>query len=263
VTKSKEKAVTTPKNNIDANDEKCHKMQQLMLAEGGHGQEISELVDALRKIGYFESFRVTDNSLLSGDKVQKTPERKLKRGRKAAYRKMKKYYKSVKQYQKERLRRKLCWLLSGKHKESEIAEMLGISRRTVIRDMNRIKPYYFRMSRSYFSKLEQERIKEFNLKMEGATLKEQLKILTEEIEKVKTRYRVRQYLRHYQIILLDLTQLDPYGIPKLTIIPGGKGKRTLAFPHKIRVHIKANFEGKEFTADIGGIELTQTTSGWR
>jgi len=145
-------------------------MQQLMLAEGEHGQEISELVDALRKIGYFESFRVTDNHLLSGDKVQKPPERKLKHHRKAAYRRIKKYYKSPKQYQKERLRRKLCWLLSGKYKESEIAEMLGISRRTVIRDMNRIKPYYFRLSRAYFSKLEQDRIKEFNAKLEGKNI---------------------------------------------------------------------------------------------
>jgi len=170
--------------------------------------------------------------------------------------------KSPKQYQKERLRRKLCWLLSGKYKESEIAEMLGISRRTVIRDMNRIKPYYFRMSRAYFSRLEQERIKEMNLKLEGKSLFQRLNILTEEIAKVRTRYRVRQYLRHYQIIMLDLTQLDPYGIPKLTIIPGGKGKRTLAFPHKIRVHIKASYEGREFTADIGGIELTQTSGRW-
>jgi hypothetical protein len=182
VTKSKEKAVTTPKNNIDANDEKCHKMQQLMLAEGGHGQEISELVDALRKIGYFKSFRVTDKSLLSGVKCSETPERKLKHRRKATYRKIKKYYKTPKQYQKERLRRKLCWLLSGKYKESEIAEMLGISRRTVIRDMNKIKPYYFRLSRAYFSKLEQERIKELNLKLEGKNLFDRFQVLTKEIE---------------------------------------------------------------------------------
>jgi transposase len=262
VTKSDEKAVTNHKNNALTYDEICHKITQFKYREGGQKEEILELIDALQKIGYFKSFRVKETVQLSGDKSLKPQERTLKHRRKAAYRRIKKYYKSPKQYQKERLRRKLCWLLSGKYKESEIAEMLGISRRTVIRDMNRIKPYYFRMSRAYFSKLEQERIKEFNLKMEGATLKEQLKILTEEIEKVKTRYRVRQYLHHYQIIMLDLTQLDPYGIPKLTIIPGGKGKRTLAFPHKIRIHIKASYEGREFTADIGGIELTQTSGGW-
>ena len=220
-----------------------------------------ELIDALQKIGYFKSFRVKDNTQLSGVKCSETPERKLKHRRKATYRKIKKYYKSPKQYQKERLRRKLCWLLSGKYKESEIAEMLGISRRTVIRDMNKIKPYYFRLSRNYFSKLEQERIKEFNLKMEGKTLKEQFKILSEEIAKVRNRYRVRQYLRHYQIIMLDLTQVDPYGIPKLTFIP--KGRQTLAYPYKVRVHVKGNFEGKEFTADIGGFDITQTTrSRW-
>ena len=115
MTKSEEKAVTAPENNIDADDEKCHKMSQLMLASGEHTKEIKELIDALRKIGYFESFRVKENQQLSSDKTQKTPERKLKRRKKAAYRRIKKYCKSIKQYKKERLRRKLCWLLSGKY----------------------------------------------------------------------------------------------------------------------------------------------------
>jgi len=126
--------------------------------------------------------------------------------------------------------------------------------------MNKIKPYYFRLSRSYFSRLEQERVKEFNLKMEGATLKEQFQILSEEIAKVKKRYQVRQYLRHYQIIMLDLTQLDPYGIPKLTMIP--KGNQTLAYPYKVRVHVKGCYEGREFTADMGGFDITQKTKSW-
>ena len=168
--------------------------------------------------------------------------------------------KSPKKYQKERLRRKLCWLLSGKYKESEIAEMLGISRRTVIRDMNKIKPYYFRFSRAYFSKLEQERIKELNLKLEGKNLFDRFQILNKEIERVRNLYRVRQYLRHYQIIMIDLTQLDPYGIPKLTFTP--KGRQTLAYPYKVRVHVKGCYEGREFTADIGGFDITQTTKSW-
>ena len=123
MTKSEEKAVTAPENNIDADGEKCHKMSQLMLDKGDHATEISELVDALRKIGYFESFRVKDNAILSGDNYEKTQERTLKTHRKAAYRKMKKYYKSIKKYQKERLRRKLCWLLSGKYTYAQIGEI--------------------------------------------------------------------------------------------------------------------------------------------
>ena len=56
--------------------------------------------------------------------------------------------------------------------------------------------------------------------------------------------------------MVDLTQQD-YGMPKISFIP--KGKQTLAYPYKIRVHIKTNFEGKDFTADIGGFDIVQKT----
>jgi len=254
------KPAKTLEDNIGSNDEKCRKMEQLMLAEGDRAQEIRELINALRKIGYFQSFQVKDNEQFSSEKRQKTPERKLKTRRKAAYRRMKKYYKSIKQYKKERLRRKLCWLLSGKYKESEIAEMLGISRRTVIRDMNRIKPYYFRLMTSYFNKIEEDRIKEMKLKLEGKNTLEQFKILTDAMIVQHERFKTREYRRHYQIILLDLTQLDPYGIPKVTFIP--RGRQTLAYPYKVRVHVKGCYEGREFTADVGGFNIVQTSRSW-
>jgi transposase len=241
VTKSDQKPAKSSKNNIEANDEKCHLMRQLMLAEGEHAQEISELVDALRKIGYFESFQTKEKHTLSSDNYQETRSRKIKHRRKAAYRRIKKYYKSTRQYKKERLRRKLCWLLTGKYREAEIAEMLGISVRTVIRDLNRIRPYYFRLSRAYFRELEQERIKEFNAKLEGKALLQRLKILSEAIVEQRRRWKIRQYRRHYQIIMLDMTQADKYGIPKLTFIP--KGGQTLAYPYKVRVHFKGAYEG--------------------
>lgn len=260
MTKSDQKPAKSSKNNIEADDKKCHFMQKLMLAEGEHAQEISELVDALRKIGYFESFQTTEKYALSGDNLQEARSRKIRHRRKAVYRRIRKYYKSVRQYKKERLRRKLCWLLTGKYKEAEIAEMLGISVRTVIRDLNRIRPYYFRLSRAYFRELEQERIKEFNAKWESASLKEQFKLLTEAIAERRKRWQIRQYRRHYQIIMLDMTQADKYGIPKLTFIP--KGKQTLAYPYKIRIHVRGSCEGRSFEADIGGFEITQTTGSW-
>lgn len=34
-----------------------------------------------------------------------------------------------------------------------------------------------------------------------------------------------------------------------------RGKQTLAYPYKIWVHVKANFEGKDFVADIGGFDI--------
>ena len=60
--------------------------------------------------------------------------------------------------------------------------------------------------------------------------------------------------------MLDLTQLDKYGIPKLIFHP--KGRQTLAYSYKVRVIVKGNFEGKEFTADIGGFDIVQKTRNW-
>jgi len=261
MTKSMKKAAATTQNNIDADDEKCHKMQQLMLAEGEHAQEISELVDALRKIGYFESFRVTRNHTLSSPKPLETQQRRLKTRRKARYRRIKKYYKSIRQYKKERLRRKLCWLLTGKYRETEIAEMLGISVRTVIRDLNKIRPYYERLLRNYELNLKLERDKKLNELLATMSPTAQLKHLLARHERMLDVIRkMRKYRRHYQIIQLDLTDTDKCGIPKLTFIP--KGRQTLAYPYKVRVHIIGSYEGRKFEADIGGFEITQTHGSW-
>ncbi|UCE28551.1 MAG: hypothetical protein JSV85_04515 [Candidatus Bathyarchaeota archaeon] len=241
-----------------AYDEFCHKITHFPFRQPGQQVEILGLVDALRKIGYFRSFRVSENGAFDTEKDTKRHGRKLKRHRKAAYRRVRKYYKSVRQYKKERLRRKLCWLLSGKYRETEIADMLGISVRTVIRDINKIKPYYVRMSRAYFNRMEQDRIKEMNLKLEGKSLFERLDILTTAMIEWRKRFKLRPYRRHYQIITIDMTQQKNV-IPKITF-SGGK-RSTLAFPHKIRIHVKAVHEGREFTTDVAGIELTQTTEG--
>ena len=200
-------------------NEKSHKWSLSTLAEGDHGQEITQLIDALRKIGYFKSFQTTENMILNVEKDTETRARKLKPHRKARYRRIKKYYKSIKQYQKERFRRKLCWLLSGKYKETEIAEMLGINVRTVIRDMNRIKPYYYRLSRSYFSKLEQDKIREFNIKLDGATLKQQYQILSKALTDQLSLMRQRQYNHHVHKIFIDLDYIQYDGFPRITTWP--------------------------------------------
>jgi len=126
--------------------------------------------------------------------------------------------------------------------------------------MNKIKPYYFRLSRAYFGKLRQDKIHALNEQLEGATLKQQFDVLTKAIIQQRKLWKQREYKRHYQIIFLDLTQLDPYGIPKVTFIP--KGHQTLAYPYKVRVHVKGCYNGREFTADIGGFNIVQTSRSW-
>jgi len=59
---------------------------------------------------------------------------------------------------------------------------------------------------------------------------------------------------------LDMTQLDKYGIPKLTVLPHQTANKTLAYPYKVRVVIKGTYEGKIFEADLGGFDIAQKTS---
>jgi len=257
VTKSDQKAVSTPKNNIDTDDEKSHFMSQLMEERAERSNQIADLIESLRKIGYFRTFHVDDNGLFSGDKRQK---RKVKRRSKAVYRKIKTYYKSVHQYKKERLRRKLCWLLSGTITYPQIAEMLNISRRTVIRDINKIRPYYERLFRSYACKLQADRFREVQAKLATMSLSEKFDCLTNLMIERRKQMKQREYNRHFTILTLDMTKADSYGIPKLTI--NGKGS-TLTYPHKVRVHVIGRYEDKKFLAKIGGFNITQKTSyGW-
>jgi hypothetical protein len=65
--------------------------------------------------------------------------------------------------------------------------------------------------------------------------------ISDAIAEQRKRFQFREYKRHYQLIILDMTQLDHYGIPKLILHP--KGNQTLAYPYKVRVVVKGNFEG--------------------
>jgi len=259
MTKSTKKAVTTTKNNIPSYDKICHIMSQSMWRKGEHKEEVSQLIDALQKIGYFKSFRRSENEQFGTEKHSLKPERKLKTRSKASYRLVKKYYKSPYQYKKERMRRKLCWLLHGKFKETQIADMLGVSVRTVIRDLNKVKPYHYRMFQAACRQIQENHMKKLRLEMEGMSLTERYNTLLKAMETQRAIGTIRKYLRHHQIITIDMTQIS-YGIPKITF-SGGKHS-TLAFPHKIRIHVKAVHEGREFTTDVGGIELTQTSGGF-
>ena len=176
---------------------------------------------------------------------------------KASYRHIKTYYKSPYQYKKERKRRKLCWLLHGKFKETQIADMLGVSVRTVIRDLNKVKPYHWRMFQAACHQIQENHMKKLRLEMEGMSLTERYTTLMKLMRTQRAIATVRKYLRHQQIITIDMTQLS-YGVPKVTF--GGGEHSTLAFPHKIRIHVIAKDGDRKFTTDVGGITLTQTGS---
>lgn len=258
MTKSDQKPVQPSKNNIKANDEKCHFLSQLMLKRKEDSDQIAGLVEALRKIGYFRTFQTKDNCTFSSDFSTKLKERRHRNRNKARYRKIKKYYKSVKKYKTERARRKLCWMLSGTLTYEQIASFLHVSNKTVQRDMNKIRPYYERMFRSYAYQLQAERWTKIQDELATMTLSQQFDYLTKLIIEKRKQECFRQYGSHSTTYLIDLTNTDKLGIPKLSVIKKGT---TLAFPHKIYVKFMGVHEGKLFYATVLETTLSQK-SGW-
>jgi transposase len=256
-TKSKEKLAKDQQNNNASTYKKCPEMIQSMLEDERYLEILKAENGSFSKIADLLSFQDTESKDLSSvfDNSRRLNERKGPQ-----YRKINIYYKSKNQYWRERNRRKKAWELSGQGLTYEqIAIKLGVSEKTVQRDIKKIQPYYFRLSRNYFRKLEEERIKEFEAKLEGKTLHQRYKFLSEAMVEQRNRWKIREYRRHSQIIMVDMTQLE-YGIPKISFIP--RGKQTLAYPYKIRVHVKAKYEGKDFEVDIGGLDITQKTRNW-
>jgi len=114
------------------------------------------------------------------------------------------------------------------------------------------------MFRSYARKLQADRFREVQAKLATMSLKEQFKLLSKLIVEEREQRMFRKYRSHYTIITLDMTQADSYGVPKLTI---SQNSKTMAFPHKVRVHFKGSYEGRSYRADLGGFNMTQTR-GW-
>ncbi|MFC1487910.1 helix-turn-helix transcriptional regulator [Thermoproteota archaeon] len=256
-TKNKEKPAIHPENNNASTSEKCPERLQSMLEKEQLTKILGAENDSFSKISDLLAFQEQENqgfsSLLDNS-------RRLKHRKGPEYRKINRYYKSKSQYWSERNRRKKCWELSGQGLTyKQIAEKLGVSEKTVQRDIKKIQPYYFRLCRNYFSRLEQDRIKEFNAELEGKTLHQRFNILSKAMVEQHKLWKIREYRRHSQIISVDMTQQE-YGLPKISFIP--RGKQTLAYPYHIRVHVKANFEGKDLEVDVGGLEITQKTRNW-
>jgi transposase len=120
------------------------------------------------------------------------------------YRRVRKYFKSSGKYWGERSRRKRVLELSESLTCGEIAERLGVSERTVKRDLARIRPYYERQVRSDLWRLQQERNAESEARLEGKSPLEQLRILREIARERRRRAQSRDYLRHHMVVAVDL-----------------------------------------------------------
>jgi hypothetical protein len=214
-TKSQQKRVKITESNIDSIYEKCPKMSEFMLEEkeldnnrGTKNASFQEKADFLE----FQQLNNNNFSRFPHEEIIK------KEPRGPEYRVINKYVKSKKQYWKERSRRKKAWELSNKLTYKQIAEKLGVSEKTVQRDIRKIQPYYRRLSQKYFRELQQERIMKLETELEGKNLHQRFKILTRKWIEYQNLLKVRKYVRHLIKVVIDMNDLTE-GCPKITFWP--------------------------------------------
>jgi len=195
------KTVADPETNMGSTSEKCPRTSQLMLDEGNPLQNQNAENEYLRKLLDLGDFQQTNSEGFSNgfDAKQRVTKRKGPQ-----YRRINTYFKSTKQYWKERDRRKQAWELSGKHTYKQIAEKLGVSEKTVQRDIKKIRPYFYRLSRKYFRELEAERDRQLQAELEGKNVFQQFKILSRRLAEYQKLMQFRQYLRHSMFVTFDL-----------------------------------------------------------
>jgi len=248
-TKSKEKPVTGPVTNIGSTLEKCLDLSQLMLVEGRPGYSWGVENGSFRGIDDFLEFQEAENGVFSSFQDAKHTK---KRALGPRYRIVNKYVKSTKQYWKERNRRKRAWQLSGEGLTYEqIAEKLGVSEKTVQRDIKKIKPYYHRLSRKYLRELERERQSKLSEELKGRTLHQQLDILTTRWTEHQKLLKLRRYLRHRIIFTIDLDDMTD-GCPAIKPRPSISQGVSLYKPIYLKFQIQK--DGKK--TSIGEFKLS-------
>lgn len=234
-------------------------MSQLPLEERLVGQLSDTKLASLLKRSLNQDFRGQNNEELDYSSHTKShvPKRKG-----PYYRKIRRYFKSISQYKKERDRRKqiLQMFFVEYRSQQYMANKLGVSVSTVKRDLRKLQGYIKRQNNRVMRQFQEEQRQRLERRMEGLSLRERFDVLSEELERIHTLRKGANYRGHYTIIHLDMTQLDPYGIPKLTFLPRQTLNKNWAFPHKIDVRIKMMHEDKLFEASLGTIALRETRS---
>lgn len=246
-TKSKEKPAKAPQNNNASTSEKCPEMSQSMLREEGHNQNNRTEISSFPEIDDLLNFQDKDNE---GFSSVFDNSRRLKERKGPEYRRIDRYYKSKDQYWRERNRRKKAWELSGQGSNyKQIAEKLGVSEKTVQRDIKKIQPYYSRLSKKFFRELEQQRIDNLNAELEGKTLFQRFHILSNKMVDYRFLMKQREYNRHMIKIIIDMDD-QTYGFPAIHFWPNPpvslRGR-----PYYFQFHVRRS--GKQY--HMGEIKL--------
>jgi DNA-binding CsgD family transcriptional regulator len=144
------------------------------------------------------------------------------------YRRINAYYKSPKQYQKERgRRRKALQLLNQGLSFGQIAKQLGVNRRTVYRDLSKTKRYLKGQINAKLFEHEQEQIRKHEQALAGLSTAELFKCYTDLMCLGLRAFKQRRFEKHNFNVLINLDDLTN-GFP--SIIPENKNS-TMTLPY--------------------------------
>ena len=102
--------------------------------------------------------------------------------------------------------------------QRQIAERLGVSERTVKRDVAKIRPYQERKFRHQLRLLQKENDEKFEAELAGKTPLEQLKILAQKMAQRNKVLKMREYYHHQIYVSIDLDKAVN-GFPEIRIWP--------------------------------------------
>jgi len=233
--------------NTSANTmEKSPEMSQTKEAIGSLGQLLELESASFQETSFFSGFQRQDNSLFSSVS-NKIGNKSRKKG--PDYRRINRYFKSSKQYWRERNRRKTVWQL---HSEGltypQIATKLGVSEKTVQRDMAKVAPYWERKMINQWRKMEEERRDEFKRNISGLPLSKQFEYLHRENERLHNMWKTHDYVKKTLTFTINLPEIlrgiggQPYGRPWITSKPNSLNC-TL---HDLRIQFCIRMQGKTF-----------------
>jgi len=209
-TKSITKPDKTVKDTIHAPLQKSPLMSQFMEENMKLAQLLDSERDDFSETSLLNSFQKADSEVISKVLDSKGP----------YYRRISTYTKSIRQYWRERKRRKQVSQLSSEgHTYTEIADKLGVSLKTVQRDMKKVSRYYHGQLNKAWRIMKEERQRKWARELEGLSIWQQYKIVTGRLAKHQKIMRGREYKRHLMKIVIDMDDLRHDVFPTLKVWP--------------------------------------------
>lgn len=208
---------------MDSSLENCREMSNFMEQTEKSAQFWGSEDAYSRKRSSPEGFQRADNDDFSMHSDKKTASHERE---KPSYRRINRYFKSNKEYWKERNRRKQARQLHSEgYTYKQIAEKLGVSERTIQRDMNKTKSYRKSQMNKILREFLEEQQRQLLKQMKNMSLVERFRFLTEKIINHQNLMKIRDYRKHTLTLTINLDEIlnslndQHYGRPLIMYSP--------------------------------------------